>query len=290
MKCVLKMKIVESKSKRGYRLFEPIPSLIFYLCCPLLKSLAADTVRSDLELLREQLQDRELIIQPTQLPLQYALIVLLLFLQCLHLQYPAVHDRGTLAAALDEVIALFLIGGDLFLNGQIEFFRHFLALLGIVNDIKAVDDQRRCLFVEPAEKRDKILENVYLIHIGVGDKVHVAGDAQLRCFKRAQVVGADRLDLLAVGAALVELKEFLGAAAALRHIHGIIIYHVVAAENAVCLIVADVCQLFVLVGMAVQGFLHQLTGENARRLRNTICQRNIWNRWLLNCATPGLCA
>ncbi len=29
MKCVLKMKIVESKSKRGYRLFEPIPPLIF---------------------------------------------------------------------------------------------------------------------------------------------------------------------------------------------------------------------------------------------------------------------
>ena len=171
-----------------------------------------------------------------------------------------------MAGALDEVIAFFLIGGDLLLDGQIEFFRHFLALLGIVNDIEAVDDQRRRLFVEPAEEQNEVLENVYLIHIGVGDKVHVAGDAQLRCFKRAQVVGADRLDLLAVGAALVELKELLGAAAALRHIHGIIIYHVVAAENAVCLIVADVCQLFVLVGMAVQGFLHQLTGENARRV------------------------
>ena len=84
-----------------------------------------------------------------------------LFLQSLHLQHPAVHDRRTLAAALDEVIALFLIGGDLFLDGQIKFFRHFLALLGIVNDIKAVDDQRRCLFVETAEERDKILENVY---------------------------------------------------------------------------------------------------------------------------------
>ena len=113
---------------------------------------------------------------------------------------------------------------------MIEFFRHFLALLGIVNDIKAVDDQRRCLFVEPAEKRDKILKNVYLIHIGTGDKVHVAGDAQLRCLKRAQVVDADRLDLLAVGAALVEFKEFLGAAAALRYINGVIIYHIVTAK------------------------------------------------------------
>ena len=209
----------------------------------MLKSLAADAVCTDLKLLREQLQDGELIIQPTQLPLQYALIMPFLFLQSLHLQHPAVHDRGTLATALDEIIAFFLIGGDLFLDGQIKLFRHFLTLLGIVNDIKAVDDQRRCLFVETAEKRDKILENVYLIHIGTGDKVHVAGDAQLCCFKRAQVVGADRLDLLAVGAALVELKELLGAAAALRHIHGIIIYRVVAAENAVCLIVADVRQL-----------------------------------------------
>ena len=157
-----------------------------------------------------------------------------LFLQSLHLQHPAVHDRGTLAAALD--------------------------------DIEAVDDQRRRLFVEPAEKRDKVLENVYLIHIGVGDKVHVAGDAQLRCLKRSQVVDADRLDLLAVGAALVELKELLGAAAALRYIHGVIIYHIVTAENAVCLIVADVRQLFILICMAVQGLLYQFAGENACRV------------------------
>ena len=57
MKCVLKMKIVESKSKRGYRLFEPIPPLIFYLCRSLLKSPAANAVCTDLKLLREQLQD-----------------------------------------------------------------------------------------------------------------------------------------------------------------------------------------------------------------------------------------
>ena len=112
----------------------------------------------------------------------------------------------------------------------------------------------------------KSSKNVYLIHIGVRDKVHVAGDAQLRCFKRAQVVGADRLDLLAVGAALVELKELLGAAAALGHIHGVIIYHIVTAENAVCLIIADVRQLFILICMAVQGLLYQFAGENACRV------------------------
>lgn len=175
----------------------------------MLKSLAADTVRSDLELLREQLQDGELVIQPTQFSLQHPLVVQFLFLQSLHLQYPAVHDRRTLAAALDEVIAFFLIGGDLFLDGQIKLFRHFLALLGVVDDIEAVDDQRRRLFIEPAEEQNEVLKNVYLIHIGTGDKVHVAGDAQLRCLKRSQVVDADRLDLLAVGAALVLLSSLI---------------------------------------------------------------------------------
>ncbi|MFR0798004.1 MAG: hypothetical protein ACLSHJ_04210 [Oscillospiraceae bacterium] len=73
----------------------------------------------------------------------------------------------------------------------------------------------------------------------------MAGDAQLRCFKRAQVVGADRLDLLAVGAALVELKEFLGAAASTPATSTASSYTMLSRwKNAVCLIVADVCQLF----------------------------------------------
>ena len=53
------------KSKRGgYWLTADTPPADFYLCRSLLKSLAADAVCTDLKLLREQLQDRELIVQP----------------------------------------------------------------------------------------------------------------------------------------------------------------------------------------------------------------------------------
>lgn len=76
---------MDKEQKRGeYRLRTDTPA-DFCLCRSLLKSLAADAVCTDLKLLREQLQDGELIIQPTQLPLQYALIMPFLFLQSLHL-------------------------------------------------------------------------------------------------------------------------------------------------------------------------------------------------------------
>ena len=120
---------------------------LFYLCRPLLKPLAADAPGPYLKLLRKKLQDGKLIIQPVQFPLQHALIVTLLFLQRLHLEHSAVHDRGTLAAALNEVVALFLIGRDLLFHCQIEFLRHLIPLLGVINDIEAVDHQRRLLFV-----------------------------------------------------------------------------------------------------------------------------------------------
>ena len=52
--------------------------------------------------------------------------------------------------------------------------------------------------------------------------------------------------------------------AARRHIHRRIVDHIVAAENAVCLVVADICQLFVLIRLSIQRFLYQFAGENTR--------------------------
>ena len=145
-----------------------------------------------------------------------------LFLQRLHLEYPAIHNCGTLAATLNEVVALFLIGRDLLFHCQIEFLRHLIPLLGIVNDVEAVDHQRRLLFIQSAEQGDEVLENIHALHKSVRDKVHMAGDTQLGGLHSPQKINADGLNLLAVCAALVEFKKLLRFSAAALHIHRIV--------------------------------------------------------------------
>ena len=75
-----------------------------------------------------------------------------LFFQNLYLQHPSIHDRGALAVALDKIITLFLVGGNLFLDSDIKFLRHFISLFGVINNIEAIDNQRRFPFVEATEK------------------------------------------------------------------------------------------------------------------------------------------
>ena len=82
----------------------------------------------------------------------------------------------------------------------------------------------------------------------------------------AQKTGADSLDLLAVGAQLVELKQFLRPAAALPHIHHIVHHQVIAAKHMIPLVKADVGQLLILVGSLIQRLFHQLPGKNIRRV------------------------
>lgn len=225
---------------------------LFYLCCLLLKSLTADAPGPYLKLLRKKLQDRKLIVQPVQFTLQHPLIVAFLFLQRLHLEYPTFHNRRTLAAALNEVVALFLIGRDLLFHCQIEFLRHLIPLLGVINDVEAVDHQRRLLFIQAAEQGDEVLENIHALHKSAGDKVHMTGDTQLGGLHSSQEIDADGLDLLAVGASLVEFKKLLRFSAAALHIHRIVQHQIITAEHPVILAAADIRQLFIPVGFAVQ--------------------------------------
>lgn len=51
--------------------------------------------------------------------------------------------------------------------------------------------------------------------------------------------------------------------AAHGHIHRRIVDHIVAAENAIRLIVADIRQLFVLIRLSIQRLLYQFTGKHA---------------------------
>lgn len=202
-----------------------------YLCRPLLKSLTTNAPCPYLKLLRKKLQDRKLIVQPVQFTLQHTLIVAFLFLQRLYFEYPAIHNRGTLAAALNEVVALFLIGRDLLFHRQIKFLRHLIPLLGIVNDVEAVDHQRRLLFIQSAEQGDEILENIHALHKSAGDKVHMAGDTQLGGLHSPQEIDADGFDLLAVCASLVELKKLLRFSAAALHIHRIVQHEIIQSRG-----------------------------------------------------------
>ena len=68
--------------------------------------------------------------------------MLLFLLQRSNLVDPPLHNRGAAVAALDEIVGLFLIQRNLFLDSGIKFLRHFVALFGIINDVKAVDAER----------------------------------------------------------------------------------------------------------------------------------------------------
>ena len=93
----------------------------------------------------------------------------------------------------------------------------------------------------------------------------MASDAEFGGLDPTQEIGADGLDLFAVGAALIKLEQFFGLTAALPHIHGVVHHQIVTAEHAVRLVVADVGQLFVLVGLTVHSLFDQLTGQDLRR-------------------------
>lgn len=85
----------------------------------------------------------------------------------------------------------------------------------------------------------------------------MAGDTQLGGLHSPQKINADGLNLLAVCAALVEFKKLLRFSAAALHIHRIVQHEIITAEHPVALTAADIRQLFIAVGFAIQGFFDQ---------------------------------
>ena len=104
------------------------------------------------QLLRQKTQRFKFIVEAVKLPAKNFFIVLFLLLQRGNLVDPPLHDAGAAAATLDEIVGLLLIQRDLLLDGGIKFLRHFVALLGIVNDVKVVDAQSVVILVYPAEE------------------------------------------------------------------------------------------------------------------------------------------
>ena len=165
------------------------------------------------QFLRQKPQRFKFIVEAVKLPAENFFIVLLFLLQRGNFVHPPLHNRGAAAAALDEIVGLFLIQCDLLLDSRIKFFRHFVALLRVVNDIEAVDAERVVILIHRAELLNEHLERVHFLHVLPRDEIQVPGRADLGGLQHPQITQADRLDLSAVRADLIKLEQFLRPAA-----------------------------------------------------------------------------
>ena len=180
---------------------------------------------------------------------------------------PPLHDAGAAAAALDEIIGLLLIQRDLFFDRGIKFLRHFVALLGIVNDVKAVDAQGIVVLIHRAELLNERFKRIHFVHVLSRDEIEVPGRADLGGLQHPQIAQTDRLDLSAVRADLIKLEQFLRPAAIADGVNIGIEADVIIPKPIVAPVVKDVCQLFILVRPLVERFLDQLAGIDVLGVR-----------------------
>ena len=117
------------------------------------------------QLLRQKAQRFKVIVETVKLPAKNFFIVLLFLLQRGNLVDPPLHNSGAAAAALDKIVGLFLIQCNFLLDGGIKFLRHFVALLGIVNDVKAVDAEHIIVLILCTELLNECLECIDLAKV-----------------------------------------------------------------------------------------------------------------------------
>ena len=199
------------------------------------------------QLLRQKAQRFKFIVEAVQLPAENFFVVLLLLLQRGNFVDPPLHDAGASAAALDEIVGLLLIQRDLFFDRGIKFLRHFVALLRVVNDVKAVDAERIVILVHIAELLNERFKRVHFVHVLTRDKIQMPGRADLGGLQHPQIAQADRLDLSAVRADLITLEQFLRPAAIVQGINVGVEANIVIPKSIVAPIVKNICQLFILI-------------------------------------------
>ena len=219
------------------------------------------------QLLRQKAQCFKLVVEAVKLPAKNFFIVLLFLLQHSNFVHPPLHNSGAAAAALDEVVGLLLIQRDLFFDRGIKFLRHFVALLGIVNDVKAVDAERIVILVHRAELLNERFKRIHFLHMLPRNKVQMPGRADLGSLQHPQIAQADRLDLSAVRADLIKLKQFLCPAAIVQGINVGVKADVVIPKPIIAPVIEDVCQLFILIRPLVERFLDQLAGIDVLGVR-----------------------
>ena len=193
--------------------------------------------------------------------------MLLLLLQRGNFVHPPLHNSGAAAAALDEIVGLLLIQRDLLLDGRIKFLRHFVALLGIINDVKAVDAQCVVILIHCAELLNERFKRVHFVHVLSRDEIQMPGRADLGGLQHPQIAQADRLDLPAVCANLIKLKQFLRPVAIADGVNIGIEADVIIPKPIVAPVVKDVCQLFILIRPLIERFLDQFTGIDVLGVR-----------------------
>ena len=219
------------------------------------------------QLLRQKPQRFKFIVEAVKLPAENFFIVLLFLLQRGNLVDPPLHNSGAAAAALDEIVGLLLIQRDLLLDSRIEFFRHFVALLRVVNDVKTVDAQSVVILVYRAELLNERFKRIHFVHVLSRDEIEVPGRADLGRLQHPQIAQADRLDLPPVCARLIKLKQFLCPAAIVQGINVGIKTDIVIPKPIIAPVVKDVCQLFILIRPLVERFLDQFPGIDVLGVR-----------------------
>ena len=117
------------------------------------------------QLLRQETQRFKFIVEAVELPAENFFIVLLFLLQRGNFVDPPLHNRGAAAAALDEIVGLLLIQRDLLFDRGIKFLRHFVALLRVVNDVKAVDAEHIIVLILCTELLNERLECIDLAKV-----------------------------------------------------------------------------------------------------------------------------
>lgn len=117
------------------------------------------------QLLRQKAQRFKFIVEAVELPAENFFIVLLFLLQRGNLVDPPLHNSGAAAAALDKIVGLFLIQRDLLFDRGIKFLRHFVALLRVVNDVKAVDAEHIIVLILCTELLNECLECIDLAKV-----------------------------------------------------------------------------------------------------------------------------
>ena len=234
------------KEARGGRI---LPAL--FGCGVLSRSFSSESSRPQGQFLRKQAQGLKFVIQAGKLTAKDVLVVALFFLQLLDLHDPPLHGGRTAAAGLDEVVRPFLVTDDVLFDRQIKLLGHLVALLGIVDEVDAVRRQRGVVSVQAAELLEECLKHYHLIHCVPGHEIDMTVDIDLGGIHRAQILHADGLNLLAVGAGLVEIKKLFGLTAILHGVHIVVVGEVVIAKPLVSPVVMDIGQFFILIGIYI---------------------------------------
>ena len=117
------------------------------------------------QLLRQKAQRFKFVVEAVELPAKNFFIVLLFLLQRGNLVDTPLHNSGAAAAALDKIVGLFLIQRNFLLDGGIKFLRHFVALLRVVDDVKAVDAEHIIVLILCTELLNERLECIDLAKV-----------------------------------------------------------------------------------------------------------------------------